>query len=426
MAMFLNTLLKKINKYLVFSSLLSGPLLTAAPLRFNELEAIVRNNNLHVKASREELTAASEREGHFIRSWLPEVYLEGGYENFKKEQLDAKTQPYAGARAELNIFRSGADQLESKIRSLEAKTSRLEHTSTFRFELLKAQVAYWSLAYYLEQRELLEKHLSRIKKQLDSANRRIRAGSSTPTDRIEFDMAIRLIEQDLSRNTIEIDNSKSLLYVLLDKDPNSPLTTLDPLPQKVAFQSKDSNPNIQALPEIQVARMQGEISNLKSKQSYREWLPSVDLYSELKHMNQRESDEPKASDRNEYAVGVKVSMKLFDGGKIFSESRSQSAHARAKEIESQQNARELAVDMKNSERELHQLSKLIQATSQDLNIVEDFLRRILAEYSRGVRSSSDVLSAAERTLEFQKRSAELRRDFQISKAKMAAITAEAL
>jgi outer membrane protein TolC len=387
-------------------------------LRYEDLPILVESNNLHVKAGNDFFLAAQRREGFWTRSLLPRFNIEGGYETFQRELFRNDTQPFAAAYAEFNLFNGGRDYLESEIRIKETQIGGAEKIQTLRDELLKAQNEYWQLVYLTEVLKQLETYSLRNQKNLDSAKRRISAGSATQSDQMEFEMTRRIIDQDLAKAKTQLRNSRHKLNVLIGREPMDELILAEPPAPDLKLASSELQLDSKSLSEVIIADANAQMATLRRAQELRWWTPKLDLYAGAKQMNMRESDEFSARDRQEFYGGVKVSFVIFDGGIGYSEARSQAARARGLESKAIQSYRELAVDFENSKAELKQLSELVSAASKDVEIAENFLNRILGEYSRGVRSSSEVLSASDRSFEFRKRHSEIKRDFQISKAKL--------
>ena len=400
---------------LLFSTFLT---LQAEVLNYSDLAPLVEGSNLHVKAGNDFYVAAERREGFLFRSLLPKVYVEGGYESFQRELFRHSSQPFAAAYAELNLFNSGRDYLESQIRSNETRISSAEQRQTLRDELLKAQSEFWQLLYLQELEKQLQEYSARNQKNLESAQRRIVAGSATQSDQMEFEMTRRIIAQDLAKTQTQIANSKQKLNILLGREPRAEFTLGNAPEPELEFASKQFTLDPKSLSEVMVADSQAQIASLRRAQGLRWWTPKLDVYAGAKQMNMRESDEFAADDRREYFVGAKVSFAIFDGGMAYTEARSEAAKARGLESKAIQSYRELSIDFENSKAELKQLGEQVAAASKDVEMAESFLARILGEYSRGVRSSSEVLSASDRSFEFRKRHSEIKRDFQVSKAKL--------
>ncbi len=419
----LNIRLNQKNKMALLSHLLFfvfahyGCFANAVNVKFSDLEPLIKSKNLHVKASEEALDSLQKRRNYFTRSLIPKLSMEVGYETFQRELFRRTSQPYGAIQAEMNIYNAGKDRLEERIREQESIIGGAEGLQLFREELLKAQTEYWQITYLSEFLQLLESYSQRNAKNLVSARRRISAGSATESDQMEFEMTKRLIEQDLAKAKTQLSNSRQKLNVLLGNEPNEPIVIVDALPKVADFNFQNKAIDSQTLPEVTVAQSASEIAALKRSQGVRWWIPKMDAYTGYKQMNMRESDEFLAADRQEYYLGVKFLFNIFDGGEFFAESRSQAALARSLENKAKQSLRELSVEFENSKAELKQLSEQVSAASKDVEMSERFLGRILSEYSRGVKSSSEVLSASDRSFEFQKRFAELRRDYQISRAK---------
>lgn len=391
-------------------------------LSYSDLEEQVRLQNLHVRAADRADEAIQHREGYLLRSYLPRIELNAGYEGFQKTISAPTAQPFAGAEARFNLFNSGRDLLDSRIRSAQSAASAADRSRILRDELLKTQTEYLEATYLTEQAQLLESRLQRNEKNLQAARRRVKAGLVSESDTLEFELNQRLIQQDLSNNKTLLANSLQKLNVLIGRNPGDPLRLVDALPSEPDFSDSDLILNPDALSEVVLAETSSRIAELEYSKAVRWWAPRLDVYLSARQMTMRDADEFLFANRREFVAGAKLTIELFDGGESISNARSMGALAQSHEDRALQNLRELNVEFQNAKAELRQLSELIREASKDVKKSEEYLEKILSEYSRGVKDSSSVLSASDRTYEYQRRFADLRRSYQISKAKIQSLT----
>ncbi len=414
--------MKPLYFFLVSTQIMSGAYASETDLQYKDIEVLVMKKNLHVNAAIEATNATKHREGYLLRSWIPKATVEAGFESFQKEVDPSGAQPFGGVRAEVNLFNGTRDWIENRARKIESEVSSSQTSQTLREELLKTQSEFWQIVHLQELTTLLKKQYERNQKNLQASQRRISAGSATESDRMEFEMNKRLLEQDQARIQVELNTAMQNLSVLLGRNPEEPLTITQALPKDVEMLSEGLNLNTSSLAEVKAAQASSELARLKRNQNQFWWLPRVDAYAGFNQFNQRESSEFRFRDRQEYYAGVKLSVPLFDGGESIAEGRAQAALATSYESKALQSLREISVEFENSKSNLKQLAEQVKAASKDVELSEKFLSRILLEYSRGVRNSSEVLSAADRSFNFQKRYSELRRDYQIAKAKIIALS----
>jgi outer membrane protein TolC len=404
-------------KFLLLFLIVNAPMTNAATLNYDELPLLVQKGNLHVRSGERELDAKKAKDGVLTRSFLPKIGAGIGVETFRRELLKTKTQPYASIGAELNLFNGGRDYLQSQIQREEVLIGETIRELSLREELLKARVNFWDMAYYQELIGLLEVKAKRNAKHLSSARARIAAGSATQSDEMEFIMSERLIDQDLSRAKVLREVARQKLTVLIGREPKEELSIETSLPKEALVNDdlfkKDILPS---MPESDANRALSRKALLEKQQKTLWWVPKLNAYSSISQMSMLESDEFRATDRQEVVVGLKLTFDLFDGGESYAERTALKMNSLAEQDRAVQTERELLVEYDTSLQELRQLANQVQEASKDVALAEKFLERILSEYSRGVKSSSEVLSASDRSFEFQQRFAELRRDFQVSKA----------
>ncbi|MEK7691319.1 MAG: TolC family protein, partial [Bdellovibrionota bacterium] len=164
-----------------------------------------------------------------------------------------------------------------------------------------------------------------------------------------------------------------------------------------------------------------ETARARMGQAGRWWAPTVDLYATYGLLTSREREFVSMQDRLEGAVGIRVSMDLFDGLHSRTEASALALQAGGFENQSIQASLELKARFENARQELKITHELVHSAEENAEQGNVYLSRTLAEYAKGVKNSPDVLSATFRYVEYMRRVAELKRDYQIVKADLLAI-----
>jgi len=390
-------------------------------VRFEDLPNLVRAANGHVQAADQEARAAEKRTGYLLRSYLPTLRASGGREKFQTGPFSAQSQPYGSIEATINLFRGGRDALEGNVRGGLHAQAESESQQTFFSELSEARHAFWQLVYRREVIKLLRTALEQNKKNMTAALKRIKGGLATNTDKLEFEIAKIQFDQDISRLELESVNAQRRLAALFGRPVDTQIDTEELVPHehddsifKETF-SADQHRDVRAF-------MAGQsVFEAQKSQAYRWWAPSLDVYGSYSLYTLRDRDFIAMRDRYESVLGIRLTFELFDGLQSNTEGSAASLQAQAAETRAAQSARELTASFENAKQELALIHKLIHEGERNVEKGREYLNSTLSEYSRGVKNSPDVLSATEKYVEFKRRYAELRRDYQIARSELMAL-----
>jgi len=396
---------------------LGGSLAVAASptkLEFEDLPRLVQEKNGNVEGARLSVESQEKRTGYLFRSYLPTLKTEVGGEAFQSNPLGAKSQPFGGIEARINLFRGGRDSLEETIREERVQVSDAEKQQTFFEELTRARKAYWVTVYQKEVLQILREALELNTKNRAAAEKRIRSGIATETDRIEFEINHVQLEQDTARMELALANAERDLSAILGMAPDTRFETVSQAPHVhfddlLALQS-----DFDAHRDVVQLRASGAVFEQQKRQLYRWWTPSVDVFGAYLLHTQRERDPALLADRYETVGGVMLTLELFDG--LQSKVDGSAAGLRADALDSRagQRRRELEARLQSAKAELKLNHNLIHAGEVNLELGKDYFTRSLGEYARGVKNSPDVLGATQKYVEYKRRYAELRRDYHLA------------
>lgn len=383
------------------------------------IKRLLADKNAKVSASKIEKSAAEEREGSLTRSFLPSVVLHGGQESFKTGTLGQRSQPVYGAEARVNIFNGGQDKIENDVRSLETRKLEYQHQRISSEELEKARTYYWQSLYLQEKISLLNATLDVNKRNLDSAQRRIRSGVATDSDRFEFEMKEVDLKRDLAEMEIQLANQNRTLKILLGLGEGSTVSFSESLVHDHEYENvlKQSMRQYEFL--FKELEIEAEKQN-RSAQSYRRtWWPKVDAFAAYNQYNQRiEAAGPDASVdmREETVLGLRMTMSFAAGLESNREASALSQQALASQTLANYQRQEIEADLQSKMVELKFLHDQVHEAEQNIARAERYYRLTQSEYSRGVKNSPDVLGASEKLFDMRHKRLEIIKDFQISKA----------
>lgn len=409
---------------LVLTVIAIGTLLTAEAraelrlvLKSQDLKTLVQAKNERVRAKGKELEGASMREGSLVRSFLPTAEVYAGQEQFKKGPLSSRSQPTYGAEVRLNLFNGGRDKLENDRRSIVSQRKRYEVAQTVAEELSKAREAYWRILYLRDYIELIKDARKSSAESLKAAERRIRSGVATVTDRVEFEMQDIDLKRELERAELEQKNQIRTLMVVLGLDYNTviefPETFKHEHDWEVALKHTEEDHAFLVKP----AELHAKESEAQASIQRRSWLPKVDAFAAYNQFNQREEEDfADASDRQESVIGVRLTMSLFDGLSGYREAAALSSEAEAALSEARYASQEVEAHLHGEIAELRLLHNQVHAAEENIKRAERYHQLTKSEYSRGVKNSPDMLGATEKLISMRQKRLEIVRDFQIAKS----------
>jgi outer membrane protein len=404
-------------KQLFFASLIG---LIAVPYQvqateyvsFEQIENLVKTKNPVVDSMRQKIEAKKSREGHLARSFLPEVAAEVAHENFKTGLDSEKSQPSWRVEASLNVFRGGADSLEEKARSLETNAADLEAKVSTKDQLQRSYDLYWLLAYKQDVLQTLNAHLDLSKKNLAEANRRISSGVATSTDRLEFEMKMSLIKQEVALAEKDVRLLYFELVIILGY-------TTAFLPKSTDNHFHDWETSLKTvkagdLPEVKMTATERDALSARRDQYRAEYFPAVDVYAGQAQDNQRaERDHPDEADRRESYVGIRASWSLGKAINSSVERGSLQKEVSAKETQLSFLIRQAEISQSSKFDELKTLHSFVHDSEENIKASSRYLEATRKEYARGVKNSPDVLAATEKYISAKLRFAEITRDFNL-------------
>ncbi len=388
---------------------------------FEDIPQLVRKQNGSVMAGDFHLKAAKDQTNHLERSFLPQIKASGGGETFKTGNFERMTQPVGDVEGTINVFRSGKDLLEEKIRKEQVKLSETSLDQRYRTTLVHARSLYAQVLFHKGYLNILDKALAQSRKDAESVKQRISAGLTTDSDRLDFEMYRHQLEAEEVLSQEDYEHSLQELAAVLGVPEGSELRVNE------SFQSDHHGHDAELLGEspdseghydVQALKKKGSILALQSKQAARWWTPSLDIYGSYALYPFRERERFSLGAREEAVGGVRLSLNFFDGLYGNAQKKSLAHQAVAYEHEASQKKREVGVKITKYQHELRVRHDLLHTMEANLKRTRDYLSLSTEEYRRGVKSSPEILMVSQRVLDQQRRYLEIRRDYLITKAEL--------
>lgn len=392
-----------------------GAARAALQLKPDDLPRLVRENNKTARGAALSAAAAEAKTGYLLRSFLPSVRLEGGQEKFKTGAFPKKTEPFGAAEARVNVFRWGKDYLEERARKAEYEAAEARQQFTEAEQIAAARKLYWKLVSQHEIAGILREAIGANDVRLKAAARRVARGVTTSTDRLEFQMSGGQLREDLESIEHEAFITAIRLKAILGLPGTESISTLD----AVAHDHDDELLKAQdATKTPAVAFLAANETAAASRASVadRAWTPALEVYGSYHLFTFRDRERPARQDRDEYALGVRISMNLWDGGESFAQASTQRLATDAHKAELGQQRIAVDAEIRAAQEEMKHAHDLIHGVEDRVEQAAKYVAHTMSEYDRGVKNSPDALNALEKRLGFRRRLVEIKLDYQVAKA----------
>lgn len=392
------------------------PGLAGAQIHSERLKELVETKNSRVQASQKLKEAARNREGFLGRSFFPALEMHASQEQFKQGRGESQQQPAYGAELRVNLFNGGKDALENKVRTLGSQKRTYENQRILSEELEKARNDYWQVLYLRDKSGLLNAAIEINKKNLSAADRRIRSGVATESDRVEFEMQAVELERELAETKNKLDASRRSLQVLLGVEKISDSDFTEKLDHEHDYEKvlKHNVGDHDFL--FKENEVQSEQSRLQASKENRNFWPKLDVFAAYNQYNQRDKDPALAADRTESVVGVRMTLNISSGLESLQEKSALLKEAEASRHVSEFQKKEVEVHIENEMSELALMHDQVHEAEENIKRAEKYYRLTQSEYARGVKNSPDVLGASEKLFSNRHKRLEIIRDFQLAKA----------
>ena len=384
-------------------------------VEFGDIPRLVQERNQTVTGAALQVEAAQAREGALFRSFLPTVALDAGVERFQTGRYTYESQPYGSAEARINLFHGGRDYwLERRLESL-SSSAKARSNDELALQMAESRRAFLRLVHAREMGVVVREAQTENQRLLERADRRIKRGLATETDRLEFEIGASQLKEDgesLSHSELQL---KLRLAALLGLSEGAEIETpvqLEHIHDDTLL-TRSFDPSLHR--EAVFLAAQGKSARAESKTASLWWAPSLNAYAGKYQYTIRERDYLSSSLRDDFAIGGKLSMRLFDGGAERSEAHAKKLEAEGTERKLAQRRLDLRARVRVIEEDLRHDHELVHFAEERIEMARRYLNSTLDEYDRGVKNSLDVFAAAQRLLGYRRQLAERRRDYQITK-----------
>ena len=392
-------------------------------LQYQDLRKLFEENNKEIKGDSYYIDAQKQRTGFLGRSYLPRVTGNAGQEKFTTGPYASVSQSYGEVVARVNLYNGGKDSIEEDKREYGLMLSRVQYEQTLFERLFLLRQLYWTTVAAKEQLDNFHLALKMNEDNQRSANIRIQGGIATQTDRIEFEQNKLELLQLIQKQEIELANAERELKAILNIEQSLVLQTLTTSPHN---EEKILNDKfiLSEQRDLKALRFEQEIVNFNRKQQIRWWTPDVDVYAGYMQYTFRERDYLSAKDRDDTAIGIRVSFNFFDGGESFNNAQVYIHEVRALSSKKEQAQVMLETRLNNKCQYLSVIDKLVHIADENIKKSEVYFKNTLEEYRRGIKNSVDVLQASNRLITSKNEWIERKKDYLITQAEIDSLKGE--
>lgn len=387
---------------------------------FEDLSRLVSEKNENVKSSRLHAKALEERTGRLARSFLPLLSAQIGEEQFKVGSDSMKQQSNWKLEAAFNLYRGGRDLREDDIRDLELNIARTNSALEIQSELFKAKQTFLRVVLLDSKSENLKEALEKNETNIKSAQKRAGAGIATAADAAQFE----LHKSSLQRQLIELDHERHTsliqLEVFLGFDEHESIEIVGNFPALPKDENKISQIKLASESQLDLLSYRGaqKISEIKSEQASRWWLPKIDFYSSYGIPALSDEYSRALNKEHQWAAGLRMSVDLGQGFEDRKEASFQRLQSESLQAKLSQRKRDVVANDHELRHGLDVLIKLIRLTEEDVEKTKKFLNLTANEYTRGVKNGPDLLEAFQRHYEIRESKIKYLAEYFLAKAEL--------
>lgn len=389
-------------------------------INYDDLPNYVQTKNHRIKSKKFLAESEKSNTNHLFRSFLPEVKISSGIEHFKTGDFDYKTEPSFNIETRVNIFNSGKDLLEHKIKNNRYEIAKLDLQNEYLEQLTLARFLFAECYYFHDQVKVTKKILIQLDDLDEQTQNKKKSGLVNPSDLNAIKIYSQQLTADLTLLEEDYEHTLDQLKVVLGFDLD------DKIKIQKGFnidQSLQDNLSInENYPTIKKIKNEINISDNLRKGYQLWWTPSIDAFSSYDLYTFKEREYLNYEDRDEYVLGIQVKVPLFDKLESHTKSQSEKYKSRALQSELKHYELELESELRKLQHGLKVRKNLMMSYKETLILSKQYIDQIKEEYLNGIKNSLDVISSYDSFLMKSRKYADYFRDYLIIKAKLSSLT----
>ena len=379
---------------------------------YSESDFFKLDSNLELSSTKSQIEKLSLENKINKSLFLPELFLSGGIASEKLQENSYETEkgPFLFLGSKLNLYRGGRDSGLNNKNNLELSSKKIELEIKKRDLSISSFKIFSSINLITKEIKLIEDELDNNKSQQKMAKKKLDAGLTSSIDLIDFDIKNDSIKNEkeiliLKRETLQRD-----FLSLSGRSINT--DEIDSIIDSISTKSNDiTKVNYENSPKLLLLKKQINLNSLNQESIKGEYLPSIDVEAKWGHVSPQNnfSNSPR-----EHQAAISITLPLFNGF-------STDYKIQQSIIESTQTKRELnqieqdLKAMNDLELKKVELSKkILTSLNHSLSQSKKYKDLIISEYKRGIKNSSDIISASDIKLELERKILETQNELLIS------------
>lgn len=382
-------------------------------VKYKDLPSLIKTNK---KSKSLDFLIDSEKEriSFLTRSFVPEVKLFAGQEEFHSNRLGDHSSSYHGVEARANVFNGMSDYWEEEKRKSELELSKAQKKISYGEMVYEARRSYLNLAEAQKIKAELNDSLSRLSGVFKKVQLKVKGGVISQSDLI----SLRLVQVELEHKIKDLDGVISIELARLKSFLSLSDLNINDIDQEVLGLTPDQKQPIgKPLLEEKFKAESGIFASESHALSGKK-LPSVDLVANYGRLAFSQREFTENSDREEWSAGVQLTWKIGNTWENGRQSQSSRLNSQASEALGEH----YSYEVKNHVEALTQKCQLLRASILDLDkeisLNKNYYTQISSEYLRGVKSTSDLTSAFGQLLEIKRHRLELLLQYHLAQAEI--------
>ncbi len=345
-----------------------------------------------MKATTEEAKAQLSTSNSYF---LPKIGIESRYESFNSE-FEKVNGVTANLYLDLNLFNGFKDLqnrsiLNSELDIVQTEQSRFENNLKW-----KALAKYTEVQALQENVKTYKEYIQQNLKNIETVKARRNTGRLSESDYLEFELFDSNLKQKLIALESELTEKTTDLNAFSGSEIKTPLETLI-VPKKLNFANLDLQQLLKS-EKSKLAEYQSRLNNIESRLKLvrGSYLPQVDLTLSHGSIGIRDTDVAP-----ETSIMLKAKWEIFSGFSTRNEYKV--ALAQLNKAKTTYDMQSISLYSKTQQLSIFLENNFNQyiIAEQNQKKVKRFIQTVMEEYRRGVKSSSDVISAIELSIKSQ-------------------------
>ncbi len=385
-------------------------------LRYEDLPSLLQKNSLGVQAANKRAESARLRQGSVESSFLPKFGFEGGLRGQKEAKSEGESAVFWRVDAASNVYRGGKDQNRQMTRDTQVEMRKLDAQAFFQSERTKVRNDYIHLASVRSLLQVNQDMSQLIGEKRRSIAKKVQTGLLAES----FALEVKLFDQELERDR--------LYWQKESHEIEDHLSFALSLPHELTIQVKSLAAieipkfadlgRVGDLPELKSLAVKAESSRRDSAIKADWWRPEVDVFASYTGLDVDRKAEPGILPEQETSIGLRFTLHLQDNAELSKEISAKMGEAQAMDIQREYLKNQVEHKVHEYQREIAALGSILQALTVHQKTAEDLQKKIVSDFDRGVRGSTDLLELMRKVYEIKKRSIEALKDLQMAKANL--------